>query len=148
MRVTTVVIATALVSVLSLPASATVRIASDRGGQIGPYLDKLETLRTSGQNVMIDGPCLSACTMVLGVIPRDHLCVTQRARLGFHAAWKPDAHGHEVTNRDGTKLLMSRYPVPVRAWIALHGGLSPRMIYLDGHDLASMYPSCQRGRSR
>jgi hypothetical protein len=148
MCVSTAVIATALMATLTLPASATVRIASDRGGQIGRYLDKLETLRASGQNVMIDGPCLSACTMALGVIPRDHLCVTQRARLGFHAAWKPDAHGHEITNRDGTELLMSRYPEQVRQWIAQHGGLSPRMLYLDGRDLTSMYPSCQRGRPR
>src|SRR5690349_13812122 len=98
MRISTVAIVATLLAILTLPGSATVRIASDPGGQIGPYLDKLETLRNSGQNVIIDGRCLSACTMVLGVIPRDHLCVTQRARLGFHAAWKPDAHGHEVTN--------------------------------------------------
>ena len=148
MRVLTAVNATALVAILTLPASATVRIASDRGGQIGPYLDKLEALRDSGQNVMIDGACLSACTMALGIIPRNHLCVTQRARLGFHAAWKPAARGHQITNREGTELLMSRYPEQVREWIAQHGGLSPRMIYLDGRDLASMYQTCQRGRSR
>src|SRR5271165_2357655 len=93
------------VPALTVPASATVRITSDPGGQIGPYLDKLETLRKSGQNVVIDGECLSACTMVLGVIPRDHLCVTGRARLGFHAAWLPDSAGHPVTSREGTDLL-------------------------------------------
>jgi hypothetical protein len=128
MRVLTAVIASALVATLTLPASATVRIASDRGGQIGPYLDKLEALRDSGQNVMIDGACLSACTMVLGVIPRDHVCVTQRARLGFHAAWTPRARGHEITSREGTEFLMSHYPEQVRQWIVRHGGLSPRMI--------------------
>jgi hypothetical protein len=42
-------------------------------------------------------------------------------------------------------LLMSRYPEQVREWIIQHGGLSPRVIYLDGHDLASMYASCQPG---
>ena len=25
--------------------------------------------------------------MVLGVIPRERICMTRRARLGFHAAW-------------------------------------------------------------
>jgi hypothetical protein len=144
MRASMAAIAATLATVLTLPASATVRIASDSGGQIGPYLEKLETLRNSGQNVIIDGPCLSACTMVLGVIPRDRICVTQRALLGFHAAWKPDADGHQVTNQEGTELLMSRYPEQVREWIVQHGGLSPRMIYLAGHDLAAMYPSCQR----
>ena len=125
-------------------ASATVRISGDPGGQIGPYLDKLESLRKSGQNVIIDGACLSACTMVLGVIPREHLCVTPRARLGFHAAWSPDDAGRQVTNREGTELLMSVYPQQIRQWIAHRGGLSPHLIYLSGHELATMYPSCQR----
>ena len=78
-----------------------------RGGQIGPYLDRLSVLRNSGERVIIDGPCLSACTMVLGVIPRDRICVTRRARLGFHAAWNPGTDGRPVPNRDGTQLLMS-----------------------------------------
>ena len=51
-------------------ASATVRIKADPGGQIGPYLENLAVLRSSGERVVIDGPCLSACTMLLGVIPR------------------------------------------------------------------------------
>jgi len=29
-----------------------------RGGQIGPYLESLVALRTSGDRVIIDGPCL------------------------------------------------------------------------------------------
>ena len=125
------------------PASATKRISDDPGGQLGPYLQRLAALRSSGEQVVIDGRCLSACTMVLGVIPRDHICVTPRAQLGFHAAWRPDDAGHQVTSRDGTQLLMDNYPQQVREWIARRGGLSPRMIYLAGRDLASMYPTCQ-----
>src|SRR5579884_3253748 len=107
-----------------LPASATIRITGDPGGQIGPYLENLASIRSSGEHVVIDGPCLSACTMVLGVIPRDHLCVTPRARLGFHAAWMPDGAGHQVTSREGTDLLMDHYPQQIREWIAHRGGLS------------------------
>jgi hypothetical protein len=143
MRIPMAAIAAVFAAVLIFPATATVRIANDPGGQIGPYLGKLETLRATGQVVEIDGPCLSACTMVLGVIPRDHLCVTHRARLGFHAAWRPDTDGHQITSREGTELLLNHYPSQVRDWITQHGGLSRRLIYLDGHDLASMYPSCQ-----
>jgi len=85
--------------------------------------------------------------MVLGVIPRDHLCVTPRARLGFHTAWRPDSAGRPVVSRDGTELLMNVYPEPVRAWIARRGGLSPRMKYLEGHELTSMYPVCQQSET-
>jgi hypothetical protein len=140
----TAALVAALVAALIVPASATVRITADPGGQIGPYLDKLENLRKSGQNVVIDGNCLSACTMILGVIPREHLCVTPRARLGFHAAWTPNETGRPVTSREGTELLMSHYPQQVREWIGHHGGLSPSLIYLTGHELTSMYPPCQR----
>jgi hypothetical protein len=81
--------------------------------------------------------------MILGVIPRDHLCVTHRARLGFHAAWRPDQAGRAVMSRDGTELLMSVYPQQVRNWITRRGGLTPRMMFLSGRELSSMYPSCR-----
>jgi hypothetical protein len=123
------------------PASATKRISDDPGGQLGPYLQKLAALKSSGEQVVIDGKCLSACTMVLGVIPRNHICVTSKAQLGFHAAWRPEA-GRQVTSREGTELMMDNYPQEVRDWIARRGGLSPRMIFLTGRELASMYPTC------
>ncbi|HEY1363711.1 MAG TPA: hypothetical protein VGF60_15830 [Xanthobacteraceae bacterium] len=123
-------------------AQATVRIKADPGGQIGPYLENLVALRSSGERVIIDGPCLSACTMVLGVIPRDRICVTPRARLGFHAAWHPGDHGRQVTSREATQLLMDIYPKNVRSWIARRGGLSPKMMYLAGPELAAMYQNC------
>ena len=62
------------------------RIAEDRGGQIGQYLQAFNTLRSSGERVIVDGNCLSACTLVLGLVPRERICATQRARFGFHAA--------------------------------------------------------------
>src|SRR5436309_4264450 len=145
MRIGAVVGATLVGTILaaaSAPsASAAVRIVSDAGGQIGPYLESLAQLRSSGQNVIIDGPCLSACTMVLGVIPRERICVTARARLGFHAAWHPGENGRPVTSREATKLLMDIYPEHVRSWIAQRGGLSPKMMFLSGRELASMYRS-------
>jgi len=142
MRLWTALFAIFLMAMVTSSASATVRITSDPGGQIGPYLDNLTNLRSSGEHVIIDGPCLSACTMILGVIPRDHLCVTHRARLGFHAAWRPDDAGRAVVSRDGTQLLMAVYPQQVRNWIAHHGGLTPHMMYLSGRELTSMYPAC------
>ena len=133
----------AVVAALSISsASATVRIVSDAGGQIGPYLEHLVQLRSSGERVVIDGPCLSACTMVLGVIPRERICVTRRARLGFHAAWHPGNNGRPITSRGGTQLLMDVYPQNVRQWIAKKGGLKPQMVYLYGRELASMYQTC------
>jgi hypothetical protein len=131
-----------LVSALT-PASATMRISEDRGGQIGHYLQTFALLRSSGERVIIDGNCLSACTLVLGMIPRSRICATPRARLGFHAAWLPDADGRPVTSALGTRALWSIYPRSVRHWIARHGGLSRHMIYLQGRALLSFVPSCE-----
>jgi hypothetical protein len=135
-----------LAAVLLLAAVGTshaaVRIADDRGGMIGTYVDKYQSLRTSGETVIIDGLCASACTIVLGAVPHNRICVTSRANLGFHAAWDFGAHGREVTNPDGTQILYSMYPSPVRRWIAARGGLRPQMIFLRGKQLMSMYRPC------
>jgi hypothetical protein len=61
------------------PAHATMRIAEDRGGQIGHYLQAFAMLRSSGEDVVVDGNCLSACTLVLGIIPHSRICATPRA---------------------------------------------------------------------
>src|ERR1700760_691789 len=107
-----------LVIALVQASSAAVRIAGDRGGRIGTYLDRYDAIRTSGETVIIDGLCLSACTMVLGAVPHDHICVTSHASMGFHAAYNPGRKGRSVTNLEATQLLYSHYPSVIRDWIA------------------------------
>ena len=143
MRLAALLFGAVLTALSVSSASAAVRITSDSGGQIGPYLEQLMAIRESGQQVIIDGPCLSACTLVLGVIPRERICVTRRARLGFHAAWHHGENGRPATNRGGTQLLMAVYPQQVKSWIARRGGLTREMKYLTGRELASLYPTCR-----
>ena len=121
---------------------AVVRIAEDRGGRIGTYVDKYQGLRTSGEQVIIDGLCASACTIVLGAVPHDRICVTSHANLGFHAAWDFGENGRAVTNPEATQMLYSMYPSNVKRWIAQRGGLKPRMIFLRGKQLQAMYRPC------
>jgi hypothetical protein len=121
---------------------AVVRIAEDRGGRIGTYVDKYQGLRSSGETVIIDGLCASACTIVLGAVPHDKICVTSNASLGFHAAWDFGANGRAITNPEATQMLYLMYPSPVRRWIAQRGGLTPHMIFLRGKQLMTMYRPC------
>jgi hypothetical protein len=121
---------------------AVVRIADDRGGRIGTYVDRYQGLRSSGETVIIDGLCASACTIVLGAVPRDRICVTSHAELGFHAAWDFGANGRAVTNPEATQMLYSMYPSPVKRWIAARGGLTPHMIFLRGRQLQALYKPC------
>jgi hypothetical protein len=121
---------------------AVVRIGDDRGGKIGTYVDKYQGLRSSGQKVIIDGLCSSACTIVLGSVPHDRICVTSQAALGFHAAFDFGAQGQAITNREATRMLLSMYPSQVQRWIIQRGGLTSRTIYLRGEELMSMYHPC------
>jgi len=123
-------------------APAAERILDDSGGRIGAYLSRYQALRKSGQHVAIDGTCASACTLLLGVIPHDRICVTPRAVLAFHAAWDPSLTGAQF-NAAGTKYLWSHYPGDVRRWIARHGGLRSQTLYLGGRELAAMFPTCR-----
>jgi hypothetical protein len=121
---------------------AAVRIADDRGGRIGTYVTKFQRLRSSGESVIIDGLCASACTIVLSAVPHKKICVTPRAALGFHAAYDFGVDGRTITDREATMMLYSMYPMPVQRWIAARGGLTPQMIFLRGRQLQAMYQPC------
>src|SRR5271170_3920430 len=116
------VLAGALASVLvTCAASADVRIVSDPGGEVSAYVQKFRELRASGERIVIDGPCLSACTLLTGIIPRDRVCVTSRAVLGFHAAsYFDDASSSMVPTREGSRVVMRLYPAVIKAWIGRH----------------------------
>ena len=142
-----VVAAAALVAAIP-PVQAEIRILASPGGQVGPFLELFARVRESGERVVIDGPCLSACTLVLSTIPRDRICMTRRAVLGFHAARLIDGRGREYLAPEATRMLEATYPTPVRAWIARRGGLKRKLITLRGNELAAMYPVCSGASPR
>jgi hypothetical protein len=124
-------------------SSAMTRIADDMGGPLGEYLLVFAAIRDAGERVMIDGSCFSACTMVTALVPRDKICITERAMLGFHAGWFENKAGERVTSPTGTRVLYEMYPPIIRKWIARQGGLGPRTIVLEGRELAAIYQYCK-----
>lgn len=126
-------------------ACATVVLSGDSGGKMEEYAARFQQVRASGDTVVIDGNCLSACTMVLGLVPRNQVCATENAVLGFHAAWMYDTSGNRVASPSGTRDLMRAYPASIRAWIARNGGLKPDMMYLRGRALAAIVKPCGDG---
>jgi hypothetical protein len=130
-----------LIALATTVARADVRIGDDPGGDLGTYLLKFSELRASGEHVVIDGRCLSACTLVLGVVPAQRICVTPRAVLGFHAT-RTSSLFSTTPSPWSTETLLQMYPVAVRQWIVGHGGLRERMIYLSGGQLTAMYRAC------
>jgi hypothetical protein len=125
------------------PASADVRILASPGGEVGSFLTLFAALRETGERIIIDGPCLSACTLVLSTIPKERICVTRRAVLGFHGARLVDREGNEYTvPRSLNAAVADVYPEPVQRWIARRGGLTKKMITLRGAELYRYYPRC------
>jgi hypothetical protein len=125
------------------PVLAEVRIEASSGGEATQFVELFALLRQAGERIVIDGPCYSACTLVLSIIPRSRICVTRRAILGFHAAKLVNQYGEEFPATEATRAVATTYPAEIRNWIRRHGGLTRRPIYLRGRELAALYPLCQ-----
>jgi hypothetical protein len=136
-------LALAACAIAHTPAHAEIRILASPGGQVGPFLDLFDKVRATGERVVIDGPCLSACTLVLSIVPNERICVTRRAVLGFHAARSVDRRGRSYAEPEASELVLQTYPEPIRDWIGRHGGLTSRLLLLRGRELKAIYRSCR-----
>ena len=143
MAVIKAMIFAAALSAAITPVRAEIRILASPGGQVGPFLDLFDRVRESGERVVIDGPCLSACTLVLMTVPEERICVTRRAVLGFHAARSIDRRGRMYAEPEASRVVLDGYPAPIRDWISRHGGLTSRLLLLRGRELAAIYPRCR-----
>jgi hypothetical protein len=127
-------------------AAADYRITWDPGGLLDQYKAKYTVVRDRGERVIIDGMCSSACTLVLGIVPLSRVCVTPRARLGFHMAYYDEAttDGSKVLSYEGTAEVMSYYPEKVKEWIGRHGGLAANGVkkVKNGPELWAMVDPC------
>jgi hypothetical protein len=139
----TLLLAVVLWACVTIFARADVRILESPGGQVGPFLDMFDKVAASGERVVIDGPCMSACTLVLSVVPHERICVTRRAVLGFHAARSMDRRGRMYAEPEASAAVLDAYPGPVREWIVRHGGLTKRVLLLRGRELSAMYRACR-----
>ena len=103
------------------------RIRNDYGGLIQRYKLKYGAIRDRGERVIIDGACNSACTLVLGIVPLNRICVTPRASLGFHTAYFDRSYtaGIKLTSYWDTADMLAYYPETVKQWLDRHGGLTP-----------------------
>src|ERR1043165_7623833 len=112
MAVIKAILVAVTLSAATAPARADIRILASPGGQVGPFLDLFERVRASGERVVIDGPCLSACTLVLSTVPNERIGVTRRAVLGFHAARSIDQRGRMYAEPEASRAVLEAYPAP------------------------------------
>ena len=112
--------------------AATLDVSDNHGGSVRDYDAKWRALGQEGTHVRIVGPCQSACTVLLAHIPRENICVTPHASLGFHLAklqWATDT-------------LWSAYPSDIQGWITARGGLQKDFIWLKSPELHKFLAKC------
>jgi hypothetical protein len=132
---------------LASNANAALRIKFDPGGRLIDYIEKYNMLREAEAKIMIDGLCISACTLITGIIEDANVCVTNNARLAFHSASYGDTGAHAS---EGTRLAWSIYPEKVRALLRAKGwdgddpkvNAHPDLIYVEGEELRTIYRDC------
>jgi hypothetical protein len=134
-----------LAPVWNFAAAADYRITQDYGGSIERYKAKYAAIRDRGERVIIDGVCNSACTLVLGMVPRNRVCVTPRASLGLHMPYYDMAatDGVKIVSYVGTADFMSYYPEDLKDWLRRHGGLTADMKKIkNGPELWAIVDPC------
>ena len=62
-------------------ATADYRVTRDHGGFVEDYKTRYAKIRDSGERVIIDGVCNSACTLVLGIVPLSRINNSAHYRL-------------------------------------------------------------------
>ncbi len=110
----------------------TIDVSDNHGGRVADYNTRWAAHAARGASVRIVGPCKSACTVLLGHIPRSRICVTPKASFGFHLARLEAA----------TRTLWNAYPQDIRAWIDQRGGLTNVFIWMRAPDTYRFFKKC------
>lgn len=122
-------------------ASYVHRITFSPGGGLFAFVTQYQALRDQDAKVILDGSCISACTIMLGILRDEQVCVTERASLAFHSATQDG-----VYSEDGTQILWHIYPPKIRAMLTALGwdGTTEHssLIYVDGALLRTIYQEC------
>jgi hypothetical protein len=123
-------------------------IREDLGGTLMRYDAKYRAIAARGEKVVIDGDCASACTIILGIVPRENVCVTARARFGFHLWEYPltEFMGKTIMvpfpDYKQAELNQLYYDWRVRNWIERHGPQTHEVAWMEAADLESIYRRC------
>ena len=103
-----------------------ISIYANSGGSIGLFVLRAAKLRNSRTLVKFSGRCDSACTLFLGLPPRQ-MCISKGAVFRFHAPMHKSPRAASYAK----KYMMRKYPGWVRSYIGANRGLTNRLITMD-----------------
>lgn len=116
----------------SIAVAEPIDVSDAHGGSVAAYSQRWKALAARGVDVRIVGKCQSACTVLLGYVPRSRICVTPAASFGFHLAHRPDM----------TAVLWNAYSSDIRGWIKAHGGLETQLKWMSAPDTYRYFHKC------
>ena len=90
-------------------------IDMDLGGVVTGYIARYKADARAGTHFIIKRYCASACTTILGIIPRERVCVEPAAAMGFHSGYNFFTFWHSQST---TRLMYKYYDADVRADLA------------------------------
>jgi hypothetical protein len=141
-----------LLCALTPAASKTITITNDDGGIVVSYIRKYSDIRDAGEKVVVDGNCISSCTLLIGLLRPENVCVTDNAVFGFHSAsLKRKVKGQDVYVHapEMSEMMYSLYPGDVRQLLRARGwdgyltdNAHPDIIWVSGSALKSIVREC------
>jgi hypothetical protein len=113
-------------------------ITFGKGGRMDEHHQKYTDYRLAKTKVEIRGPCYSACTLVLGYVPAENLCIAEGAFMAFHAVRSKESgeRMNYVLGTPTTACRKSDFGSMTTAGIACHRGywtLYDRQLWAMGH---------------
>jgi hypothetical protein len=119
-----------------------VKLYYEPGGNVFDHYSRFRAMAHRNNFVEIHSACVSACTIVVSEVSKDHLCFGPDAQLKFHQARSPSGEAR----LDTTENMYWSYPDDIRAWI---GGWKKipynGFLYLTAPELWKMgYRKCPR----
>jgi hypothetical protein len=128
------IVAAALAALNVWPSQAeTIDIIEDHGGSGINYVARWTQYRRDKVRVRIAGPCESECTMVIGHLNPENICVTPEGSFGFRLADLPS----------GTGTLWRSYPTDIKVWLSRYGGLTHRLIWMRAPEVYRFFRRCE-----
>lgn len=88
-------------------------IRIDPGGSVTDRMQQIARIEQTETTFRIDGMCVSACTMYLGM---KKICIAPRTILGFHSSYTRESN-IPVPSKFGNATVMQYYPEKVRKWV-------------------------------
>lgn len=126
-----------------LQTSDAVVIRFGIGGEVEKMIDTIYYLRRTPEKiVVIDGPCYSACTMLLGA-PHNVL-ISERAEFFFHSSYVAKCTEKRVIakqqSRTGNRAMWVLFNEPQRKWIETSGAFkSLEFTKMDNKIVRNLY---------